>query len=180
MTNNDEVFISVDVEASGPVPGRYSLLSIGACLVSDTDVCFSCELKPVSIEFIPAALEVTGLSLEKLEIDGLPAREAMQEFKAWIEQVTAPSQKPVFVGLNAPFDWGFVNYYFHVYLGDNPFGFTALDIKAMFMGAQAMPWSDTRSSNMARVLNVAPTGDHNALRDAIYQANLFNAIRKLK
>ncbi|MGL1984483.1 3'-5' exonuclease, partial [Escherichia coli] len=36
MTIKKEIFISVDIEASGPVPGKYSLLSIGACLVSDT------------------------------------------------------------------------------------------------------------------------------------------------
>lgn len=28
-----EVFISVDIEASGPIPGEYDLLSIGMCLV---------------------------------------------------------------------------------------------------------------------------------------------------
>ena len=41
----------------------------------------------------------------------------------------------VFVGFNAPFDWSFVNYYFHRFLGHNPFGFTAVDIKAYYMGA---------------------------------------------
>ncbi|MDE1480157.1 3'-5' exonuclease [Xenorhabdus bovienii] len=178
MKKNDEVFISVDVEAAGPIPGKYSLLSIGACLTSDTDIGFSCELKPVSTEFVPEALEVTGFSLEKLKIEGLPPTEAMQAFKDWVDMVTAPSQTPVFVGLNAPFDWAFVNHYFHIYLGENPFGFTALDIKALFMGMHGTSWSKTRSSHMAASLSVPVTGDHNALRDAIYQAKLFNAIRK--
>jgi len=62
MTIKKEIFISVDIEASGPVPGKYNLLSIGACLVSDTDVNFTCELKPITREYIPAALEVTGLT----------------------------------------------------------------------------------------------------------------------
>ena len=30
----DELYVSVDVETSGPIPGEYSLLSIGACLVA--------------------------------------------------------------------------------------------------------------------------------------------------
>ena len=30
-----EVFISVDVETAGPIPGEYSLLTIGACDVRD-------------------------------------------------------------------------------------------------------------------------------------------------
>ncbi|HAV1236675.1 TPA: 3'-5' exonuclease [Salmonella enterica] len=180
MTTKKEIFISVDIEASGPVPGKYSLLSIGACLVSDTDVNFSCELKPITPEFIPAALEVTGLTLEELEDRGLPPEEAMLAFKNWIDQVTASNSLPVFVGLNAPFDWSFINYYFHVYLGENPFGFSALDIKALFMGRLATSWSESKSSHMTKNLGVPMTANHNALKDAIFQANLFNAIIKLK
>ncbi|EPN9527233.1 3'-5' exoribonuclease domain-containing protein [Cronobacter malonaticus] len=176
MTTKKETFISVDIEASGPVPGKYSLLSIGACLVSDTSVNFSCELKPTTSEFIPAALEVTGFALEELEKKGLQPAEGMLAFKEWIEMVTPSDANPVFVGLNAPFDWSFINYYFHVYLGDNPFGFSALDIKALFMGRLASSWSESKSSHMIKVLNVPMTADHNALRDAIFQANLFNKI----
>ncbi|MGB9037337.1 MAG: 3'-5' exonuclease, partial [Acinetobacter calcoaceticus] len=31
MIPKKEIFISVDVETSGPIPGIYDLLSIGAC-----------------------------------------------------------------------------------------------------------------------------------------------------
>jgi hypothetical protein len=30
---NTEQYYSVDVESSGPIPGKYSMLSLGACLV---------------------------------------------------------------------------------------------------------------------------------------------------
>ena len=180
MTVKKEIFISVDIEASGPIPGKYSLLSIGACLVSDTDVNFSCELKPTTSEFIPAALEITGLTLEELKDRGLQPREAMLAFNQWIDQVTPLNDIPVFVGLNAPFDWSFVNYYFHVYLGENPFGFSALDIKALFMGRLETSWSESKSSHMTKILDVPMTANHNALKDAIFQANLFSAIIKLK
>ena len=33
MTNGYDLFVSVDVETAGPIPGEYSLLAIGACLV---------------------------------------------------------------------------------------------------------------------------------------------------
>jgi hypothetical protein len=42
-----EVLMSVDVEASGPAPGRYSLLAIGACPFVDPTLTFYAELKPV-------------------------------------------------------------------------------------------------------------------------------------
>jgi hypothetical protein len=51
--------------------------------------------------------------------------------------------RPVFVGFNAAFDWSFVNYYFQRYLGENPFGFAALDIKSLYMGATGCAWEET-------------------------------------
>ncbi|CAI1199220.1 TPA: exonuclease domain-containing protein [Serratia fonticola] len=180
MKNTEEIFISVDIETSGPVPGKFSMLSIGACLTTAPEVNFYCELKPTSTQFVPAALEVTGFSLEKLQVSGQPVENAMQSFKVWIEGVTGDSGKPIFVGFNTPFDWAFINYYFHVFLGDNPFGFTALDIKALYMGVYNTSWSETRSSKMVQVLGVSSDDAHNALKDAIFQANLFNVIRTLK
>ena len=42
----------------------------------------------------------------------------------------------MFVGFNASFDWSFVNWYFHKFVGTNPFGVAALDIKAYYMGPE--------------------------------------------
>ena len=63
MTMRREYFISVDIEAAGPIPGEYSMLSLGACSVFPPDVHFSCEFKPVSVKADPEALNVTGGSL---------------------------------------------------------------------------------------------------------------------
>ena len=84
---------------------------------------------------------------------------------------------PIFVCFNAPFDWAFINYYFHRFLGSNPFGFTALDIKVYYMGATGCPWSDTRSSQIHAVVKPRRHSDHTALHDAQYQAELFRLIR---
>ena len=48
MTAEREVFISVDVETAGPIPGEYGLLSIGACDVDNPARTFTCELKPLN------------------------------------------------------------------------------------------------------------------------------------
>jgi ribonuclease T len=167
-----DCFISVDIETSGPIPGVYSLLSIGACLVEDTSTTFECILKPISQEADPKALEISGFSLETLQRDGLEPRGAMRRFGDWVKDV-AGNRSPVFVGLNAGFDWSFINYYFHRFLDSNPFGFAPLDIKALFMGATGADWRDSKSSTMAKLLNAKLTGDHNALNDAKAQAELF-------
>lgn len=179
MSKKREVFISVDIETAGPVVGEHSMLTIGACLAYMPGAEFSVMLKPISDKAVKEALEVSGLSLEQAEREGLEPAEAMSTFAAWVAKNVREDSTPVFVGLNAPFDWSFVNYYFLNYLGKNPFGFTALDIKALFMGATGCSWYDTKSSSIAK--RVLPTlrGDHDALHDARYQAELFRLVYEL-
>lgn len=177
MSAPREVFVSVDVETAGPIPGEYSLLSIGACDVDNDTQAFSCEIKPINRNADPKALEVSGLSLETLEQSGLTPKDAMRTFDSWAKGLVSDKAILVFVGLNAPFDWSFVNYYFHKYLGENPFGFAALDIKAYYMGATGCAWSETRSSRLSADLAPQRRSDHTALHDAQYQAELFRLIR---
>ena len=179
MSKKREVFISVDVETAGPIVGEHSMLTVGACLAHQPEVSFSVMLKPISDKSVAAALEVAGLTLEQAEKDGLPPAEAMSQFASWVAMNLPEDGTPVFVGLNAPFDWGFVNYYFLKYLGDNPFGFTALDIKALFMGVRGCTWYGTKSSAIDEVVNPSQKGDHDALHDARYQAELFRLVYEL-
>ena len=106
-TYRQEIFISIDVETAGPIPGEYSMLSIGACVVTDPSATFACELKPINDRFVPEALKVSGLSLDRLLQDGTEPEAAMRRFRAWIDQIVG-DDTPVFVGFNAPFDWSFV------------------------------------------------------------------------
>ena len=177
MTDKREIFVSVDVETAGPIPGEFSLLSIGACSVFAPEEAFSCQLKPIGDKFEPQALEVTGLSLSTLAQTGDEPCLAMEKFARWLEDLGGDDATIVFVGFNAPFDWSFINYYFHRFLGKNPFGFTALDIKALYMGATSCSWADTRSSRIAQRVSPTLTGTHDALADARYQAEIFRLIR---
>jgi DNA polymerase III epsilon subunit-like protein len=104
----------------------------------------------------------------------------MRCFGDWASGLVDTDKTLVFVGFNAPFDWSFVNYYFHRFIGQNPFGFAALDIKAYYMGATGCSWADTRSNRIAEALKPQRTGDHQALHDALYQAELFRLIRDSK
>jgi len=168
-----EGYVSVDVETAGPNPGQYSLLSIGACLVVDPQRTFYAELQPVNENARPEAMAISGLSLAELAERGLPPAEAMARFEAWLAAEIPPDRAPVFVAFNAPFDWMFVNDYFYRFLGRNPFGHAALDIKAFYMGLTGEDWSQTGMAHVtARYLGGRPL-THNALRDAQDQAELF-------
>ncbi|MEM3008577.1 MAG: 3'-5' exonuclease, partial [Candidatus Nitrosotenuis sp.] len=85
------------------------MLSVGACEVGNIENGFYAEIQPISDNFDPEALEVCGLSMEKLKITGLSPPDAMMRFAQWIKW-TAKEKYPKFVGFNLGFDWQFVNY----------------------------------------------------------------------
>ncbi len=167
-----EIYISVDVETAGSNPGTYSLLSIGACLVFDPAQRIYLELQPVNDAVSAESLQVSGLSMDALKSRGQPPVEAMKRFAEWVEEVAAGG-RPVFVALNAPFDWMFVADYFHRYLKQNPFGHKALDMKAYFMGLRGIGWEESGFEEMTKYYRIEQRLNHNALEDAIMQAALF-------
>ena len=170
-----EVYISVDIEAAGGTPRRYSLLSLGACRVDDPGDGFYAELKPVTRDVDPEAMAVHGLSLDDLERDGLDPATAMANFADWVTAVAGTTMWPVFVGFNAPFDWMFVDDYFHRFHGRNPFGHSALDVKAFYMGLKGVAWGETSMTHITAVYGGSAL-THNALHDAQDQARLFAAM----
>jgi DNA polymerase III epsilon subunit-like protein len=172
-TKPNETYISVDVETAGPNPGQYAMLSIGACTVTEPVETFYIEMQPDQEAVLPEALRVSGLSMDELREHGTPPQQAMRQFANWVKAVTSQDSKPVFVAFNAPFDWMFVNDYFHRYLGHNPFGHSALDMKAFFMGMRGVAWSETGFENVTTYYKISHPLTHNALQDARDQAELF-------
>lgn len=175
----DPVYISVDVETAGPIPARFSLLSIGACVVADPDEGFYTELRPTARGVDPGALAVAGFSLERLDDVGEPPESALPRFADWVDSVVPAGARPLFVGFNAPFDWMFVADALDRFAGRNPFGHAALDIKALAMGAAAVPWDETGFAALARRFGLPGALPHHALEDARLQADLFRRILEL-
>lgn len=174
----NELYISVDIETSGPIPGEYSLLSLGACVVGDPGRNFYVELAPLNDNFTEEAMETCALSLADLRARGVAPRAAMEQFAAWVGAVRG-ARLPLFVGFNAAFDWSFVNYYFIRFCGleTNPFGHTAIDIKSYYMGAFGTSWSATSMRRLPPEIH-APDKPlaHNALEDAIQQGEIFQRL----
>lgn len=168
-----EVLVSVDIETSGPSPSVASLLSVGACLVDDPAAAIYLELRPdPDRDWDAAAAAVHGLDRRRLEREGLAAHEAMTRFVAWLDRV-ADGGRPVFVGLNAGFDWMFLADALWRTVGGNPFGHAPLDLKALYMGRDGVAtWARTTRGDMLRRYPVTEPHTHNALDDARSQAAL--------
>ena len=176
LINSLETYFSVDIETAGPIPSKYALLSIGACRVDDPSRSFYVELRPDASDIDDHALEISGLSITQLTREGTPPDQAMLQFESWVQQTTDKDCLPVFVAFNAPFDWMFINEYFHRYLGRNPFGHTALDIKAFYMAQFKTTWRGTSMIEVRKALGLEGELSHNALQDAIDQALLFQQL----
>ncbi len=172
-----EIYISVDIEASGPIPGEYSMLSLGAAVVGNISQNFYVELKPITEKFIAEALKVSQFSLEELQKNGVEPAAAMKLFAEWIAQVST-EKRPVLVAFNATFDWQFVNYYFHRFLGRNPFGISGLDIKAYYMGKKGCSWGETAKRRFDEEFLSGRKHTHNARDDALEQAEMMEKMMK--
>ncbi|MBN1669140.1 MAG: 3'-5' exonuclease [Anaerolineales bacterium] len=171
-----ETYISVDIETAGPNPAEYALLSLGACTLAETPQTFYIEFQPQHARITAEARQVSRLDPLELQQRGLPPAEAMRQFADWLAQATPTGSQPVFVAFNAAFDWMFVSDYFHRYLGYNPFGHKALDIKAFYMGLKRVPWQQTGMSNLAGQYLAGQALQHHALQDALDQAKIFRQL----
>ncbi len=173
---SQEAYVCVDVETSGPIPGDFSLLSIGACTVTEPQQTFYVELKPINTNLTAEAASVHKLTIDRLIKEGLEPPQAMTLFEEWLKRAVKPDQPPIFVAFNAVFDWMFIDYYFHHYLGRNPFGHAAIDIKAYYMGKAGVPWSQTSWRYIAPEYKSELELTHHALQDALDQAELFTKL----
>lgn len=127
------MYIVVDVESDGPCPHLYSMISFGAIVVDEElDKSFYGKLYPISDNYIPDALAVSGVSREEtLKFDNPEG--VMFEFKDWINKVRG-NERVYFISDNNGFDWQFINYYFHRYCGENPFGFSSTNLGSLYKG----------------------------------------------
>jgi len=173
-----DCYISVDIEADGPIPGDFSMSSLGAVNVDDPTQTFYAEFKPISDRFDEKASQVAGLDRQNLVAEGLDPAVGMAQFAAFIARV-AGANRPVFVGFNATFDWSFVHWYFMHFLGRNPFGVAGLDIKAYYMGALGKTrWSETTKRHLDPRFRSSRPHTHHALDDALEQAEVFAKLRQ--
>lgn len=101
--------------------------------------------------------------------------EGMKTYSKWIEDVSV-GHLSVFISFNAPFDWKFINWYFHIFLGRNPFCINAINIKSYYKGFFGSAWIDTSSSRLPSRLKPSEGKKHNALDDANTQAVIFTKL----
>jgi len=172
-----EIYISTDIEADGPIPGLYSMISFGsAAFLEDKTLVstFSANLEelegagtdPETMAWWADHQEMWNESRTDLQN---PAA-AMQAYVAWLESLPGT---PVFVGYPAAYDFMFVYWYLIRFVGRSPFSFSALDIKTMSMVMLGKGYRHSGKKRMPKRWFDDLPHTHNALDDALEQGALF-------
>ncbi|MFL6227209.1 MAG: exonuclease [Pyrinomonadaceae bacterium] len=173
-----EIYVSTDIEADGPVPGLYSMLSFAsAAFRADGEMIstFSANLEtlpgaaehPETMRFWERFPEAWAASRESQQ----PPEVAMRDYCAWLE--TLPGE-PVFVAYPVVFDYMFVQWYLHKFTGASPFAFYALDIKSYAMALLRHDLREVSKTTMPRRwFDDTLPHTHKALDDAVEQGVLF-------
>jgi len=165
-------YFVVDVEADGPCPGLYSMVSFGAIKVQE-DLIRSPKifgaLRPISEMWIPDALKISGYTREETLEFSSPESQ-MDAFAKWLKKHSAG--RPIFISDNNGFDWQFINYYFHRFYGSNPFGFSSRRLADLYCGMEKntfAKWKHLRDTKHT----------HNPVEDAMGNAEVLIKMKNM-
>lgn len=126
--------VVVDIEADGPIPGEFSMVSFGAVLVEpNLQTTFQARLRPISDKWDAKALSISGHSREETLKFPEPVI-AMRDFEAWLQKHVG--SRPSFISDNNGFDWMFICWYFWKFLGRNPFGYSSRRLSDLVCGME--------------------------------------------
>jgi hypothetical protein len=173
----NEIYISTDVETDGPIPGPHSMLSLGSAAYTADKVLvstFSANLEtlpgaqahPKTAEWWAKHPEAWAACRKNLE----SPEQAMKRYVSWVKSLDC---KPVFVAYPAGFDFTFVYWYLIKFVGECPFGHSALDIKSFAMASLKTNYHESTKRNMPKRWFDDLPHTHVALDDAIEQGALF-------
>lgn len=173
----EEIYVSTDVEADGPIPGPHSMLSFASVAMRlDKSVVseFTVNLLPLPgakphprtmlwWENFPAALAMARENPED------PA-EAFPRYVKWLRQLPG---RIVMLGQPAAFDFMWIYWYLQRFCGESPFGHSALDAKTYAMALLKKPYRDcVRGALPEEWADDLPT-THVASDDARAQGAMF-------
>lgn len=125
-------YIVVDVESDGPIIGINSIVCFGAIVVEPSlSKTFYGETWPLSPKYDEEALTISGFTRQQHKNFGDPAV-VFEQFDEWL-RINSVGQ-PILISDNNGYDASWINYYFHFFLGKNPFGWSSRRIGDLYCG----------------------------------------------
>ena len=181
-------YFSIDCEFTGLNHTKYDLASIGIVEVIkngteytiDEERKFYLELKPLHSEFDPESMKINGLSFPNLYKYGSEPKEACRQILKYLD--LNEGDTAVFVGYCLVLDKIYVDQLFLAAEVENPFHYETIEISSLAIGKLGLEWGFTEAT-LEHQLCMQPMSDntkHNALEDAIHQADEFCQIMNKK
>jgi DNA polymerase III alpha subunit (gram-positive type) len=172
-----ETFVSTDIETDGPTPGTNSMLSFGSAAFSADGLLVSTF--SANLELLPGATPNPDTmkwwatqpeAWAKARENPQAPKIAMPAYIAWLKGLAG---KPVFVAYPAAFDFSFIYWYLQNFAAENPFGYSALDIKTYAMAMLKCGYREASKQRMPQHWLRELPHTHVALDDALEQGYLF-------
>jgi hypothetical protein len=130
--------VVLDVEADGPCPGIFNMISFGFVSVADPTRTFLGELAPVvQHPGIPEHRAICGVSFETQSGYRAPST-VISAARDWLYALSG-GKRVVIWSDNPAFDWQFWNWYCYRFIGENPAGFSARRIGDLDAGRRGEP-----------------------------------------
>lgn len=177
MAKKGEVYVSVDIEADGPIPGPHSMLSLGAVAYDETgrvvgEFTVNLELldgasgHPRMMTWWQQFPQAWAASRCNLEAPG----PAMHRFADWLEALPGV---PIFVAWPATWDFMWVYWYLIRFTDRRPFSEHGIDMRSYAMGMRKRRFHETTKSFLPKRWFSERPHTHVALDDAYEQGDLF-------
>ncbi|HSX17864.1 MAG TPA: 3'-5' exoribonuclease [Candidatus Saccharimonadales bacterium] len=175
MLNNDQIYIVVDIETDGPVPGLYSMLSIGAVATTANEELSSFYRKVLRVEgatqHFPTMKwwKTQPEAWEEVTSEAQPAEVVIKDFCSWLDSI---GKIPVFVAHPVGFDYAFVSWYLWKFANKNPFTTTTgasktLDLPSFISGRLKLDLNMSERKKLSSPLTTGmPDHSHKAIDDA--------------
>ncbi len=164
--------ISVDVEASGPTVGLGDLVSFGAVFVTPelSQRFYSGIIAPLCDVWEQEAYSVVGITRQE-HLAGKPAKEALDEFVAWLQQCCPDVDRFIMLSDNPGFDFAWVQH--HLLHGGHRqwLGHSARRIGDAWAGLRGNPRETQGWKKLRRTAHT-----HNPLDDALGNAEAWLAM----
>jgi DNA polymerase III epsilon subunit-like protein len=186
-----EIYFCVDIETNGPCPGKNSLLSVGVVALDYNMTqlgTFYVTVEPLEGSPDPRTMDWWKdfpEAWEKATANQQPPKRAMEDLVSFVKDCMSRSElpgphQPVFVAQPAGFDFSFIYYYLHAYLGDCIFGHRALDMRSLACGLTGLDYMEASKRNYPKGWKTTLPHTHHALDDAMEQAEIFAKMMQYK
>lgn len=181
----NEIYISIDVEADGPIPGPNSMISLGAVAFlietgAEPIAKFSVNFKslpeatedPETAKFWDENIEAYNATIA----DQADPKQGISNFLYWIVGLMSTYDvKPVLVGFPAGYDFMFLHWYICKFHGASAiFDYSILDVKSYAMALLGKPYLECDKKHLPKVFKTkGKQHTHLAVDDAEEQGKVF-------